>query len=216
MRLAQFVPCFLLGLALGCGGDSDSDSTDSGTMGSTTMGSTTSTTSTSGTTSGTSVTTSSSSSSTTGGASHLPADGSAASIAAFLEAEGYKDTGWVPASDGPVPEDVGSPHGTVRVYLSPELVAFRQANPDPLVAPVAAGVMAVKEFYDASTVVGKAVIFYPGTDVVYHCYGPQGRCASTIDETTLDTAVWGDEEADAVGQCNLCHGGNVFTELPAD
>ena len=98
--------------------------------------------------------------------------------------------------------------------MSPELVAFRQANDDPTDLPAVPGAMAVKELYDASSVVGKAVIFYPGADVVYYCYGPEGRCASGSAATTPDTALWGDEDANTVNQCNVCHGGNVFTELP--
>lgn len=206
MRLAQCVPCvFLLGLALGCGDDSDGGSDDGGTMG-TTMGATTSPS----TTAGTSNTTSSSSSSTTGGASNVPPDGSAASITAFLEAEGYKGTGWLPVHD-PM---AGSPHGEVMVYMSPELVAFRQANADPLEAPAVPGSMAVKELLDGATVVGKAAIFYPGADVVYYCYGPAGRCVTGSLESTPATALWG--EASAVTQCDGCHGGNVFSRLPAN
>jgi len=176
----------------------------------TTMGATTSPS----TTVGTSNTTSSSSSSTTGGASNVPPDGSAASITAFLDAESYKDAAWLSVHDAPSAAQPGSPHGEVKVYLSPELVAFRQANDDLLDAPAVPGSMAVKELYDAGTVVGKAVIFYPGADVVYYCYGPAGRCASGSLETTSATALWGEERATPVSQCNVCHGGNVFTELP--
>jgi hypothetical protein len=105
----------------------------------------------------------------------------------------------------------------VRVYLSPALVTFIQENPDALMDledPAVPGAMAVKEFYDADTVVGKAAIFYPQTDVVYYCYGPEGRCASGTALTTPETALWGDDGAAPVSTCNVCHSGLVYTGLP--
>lgn len=145
----------------------------------------------------------------------MPMDGSAESISVFLEAEGYKDAGWVSVHDAPAEATVGSPHGRVRIYLSPALAAFRETNPDVLEEPAVPGAMAVKEFYDdASAIVGKAAIFYPATDVVYYCYGAEGRCTSGRPATTIDAPDWGDEDAAPVSLCDGCHSGLVFTELP--
>lgn len=215
---ASLTAALLLGFAFGCSDDSGDDSgANNTTNGATTNGATTSsgtTNTTSGTTATTSATMSTTATSTTGGVSNVPADGSAESITAFLESEGYKDTGWVSVHDAPVPESPGSPHGDVRVYLSPALAEFKTANPDPLDEPSVPGAMAVKELYDGTTVVGKAAIFYPASDVVYYCYGPAGRCATGHDATTIDAPEWGDGSASAVGQCDTCHAGLVFTELP--
>jgi len=219
---ASLTAALLLGFAFGCSDDSGGDSGDNNATGATTSGVTTSsgttssgtTNTTSGTTATNSATMSTTATSTTGGASNVPADGSAESITAFLEAEGYKETGWVSVHDAPVPETPGSPHGDVRVYLSPALAAFKETNPDPLDEPAVPGAMAVKELYDGTTVVGKAVIFYPASDVVYYCYGPAGRCATGREATTIEAPDWGDGSASAVGQCDTCHAGLVFTELP--
>ncbi|HEU5076264.1 MAG TPA: hypothetical protein VFU02_18855, partial [Polyangiaceae bacterium] len=213
MRLVQLSPSFLyaallLGLAFGCSDDSGDGSESTSTTNATTTGTSTTGTSTTGTTgttgtsttgtatsTSTSVTNTASSTatatSTTGGDSSVPADSSAAAIAAFLEAEGYKESGWVSVHDAPVPPSVGTPHGTVRVYMSPALVAFRQSNPDLLEEPAVPGAMAVKEMYDGETIVGKAVTFYPADEVFYFCYGPDGRCASGRAATTIDAPEWG-------------------------
>jgi len=221
----------LFGFAVGCSDDASEDPGDTSTMNTgamttatvntaTTGASTTGASTTGASTTGASTTgasTTSSATSTTGGSGgSVPADGSAAAITAFLEAEGYKAEGWVSVHDAPVPPSVGTPHGTVRVYMSPALVAFRQSNPDLLEEPAVPGAMAVKEMYDdaGATLVGKAVTFYPANDVVYYCYGPESRCASGRPATTIDAPEYGDEDGDSVGQCDVCHSGLVFTELP--
>lgn len=230
MRSVHVMPYYLsasmlLGFAFGCSDDSGGGSDGTGTMSSTgTMGSvtTTGTTGAGGTTTSTSTDTSASTTdtttatSTTGGPDNsVPADGSQAAITAFLQAEGYKGDGWVSVHDAPVPPTQGTPHGNVRVYMSPALVAFRQVEPDPLEEPAVPGAMAVKEMYDdASALVGIAVIFYPDTEVIYYCYGPEGRCASGRPATTIDAPEYGDARASSVGSCNICHSGNVYTELP--
>lgn len=219
---ASLVAALFLGLASGCSDDSggsedntaSNGSTSGGTTNTATTNPTTSNTTASNTAASNTTAVTSTASSTTGGASNVPPDGSAASITAFLEAEGYKEEGWVSVHDAPVPETPGSPHGEVRVYLSPALAAFKQTNPDPLEEPNVPGAMAVKELYEASAVVGKAVIFYPASDVTYFCYGPAGRCATGHDATTIDAPEWGDGSASAVNQCDTCHAGLVFTELP--
>lgn len=218
---ACLVTGMLFGFALGCSDDASDSAETTGTV-STVTNTATMNTATASSTSGatnTSATTStvtSTATSTTGGAANVPADGSAAAITAFLEAEGYKEQGWVSVHDAPVPPSQGTPHGTVRVYMSPALVAFRAGNPDLLEEPAVPGAMAVKEMYDdaGATLVGKAVTFYPENDVVYFCYGPEGRCASGRPATTIDAPDYGDEDGDSVSQCDVCHSGLVFTELP--
>ena len=242
MRSAHFMPysflsaAMLLGFAFGCSDDSGDDPNTTGTMGTGTMTTAATSTVTTGTATGTgttgtattgtattgtanvtsTVTATNTATSTTGGSDgSVPADGSQAAITAFLEAEGYKGEGWVSVHDAPVPPTQGTPHGNVRVYMSPALVTFRQGNPDLLEEPAVPGAMAVKEMYDdASTLVGKAVTFYPANEVVYYCYGPDGRCASGRPATTIDAPEYGDEDGDSVDQCDVCHSGNVYTELP--
>lgn len=221
---ACLVTAMLFGFALGCSDDSGDGSGDTNTVGTPTTGTPTTgtmntatmTTATASSTTGSTDTVTATATSTTGGGdSSVPADGSAEAISAFLEAEGYKEAGWVSVHDAPVPPSIGTPHGTVRVYMSPALVAFRQSNPDVLEEPAVPGAMAVKEMFDdAETLVGKAVIFYPESDVIYYCYGPDGRCSSGRPATTIDAPQYGDASASAVGQCNVCHSGLVFTELP--
>ncbi len=110
---------------------------------------------------------------------------------------------------------MGSPHGSVRVYMSPALVAFRTDNPDPLVKPAAPGVMAVKEFFDEQgAVVGHGVIYYPDNELYYYCYGPADRCATGSQASTMDTAQWGGANDAAVSTCHGCHFENIYTELP--
>src|SRR5688572_23000365 len=115
MRLVHVSPTFLyaallLGLAFGCSDDADDGSESTSTTGTSTTGASTTGASTTGTgttgtgttgtgTTGTSTsatntaTSSATATSTTGGNSSVPADSSAEAIAAFLEAEGYKESG---------------------------------------------------------------------------------------------------------------------------
>ncbi len=219
---ACLTTAMLFGFALGCSDDSGDSAETSGAMSTATVNTATmNTASASSTTGATNTVTATSTvastaTSTTGGDASVPADGSAEAITAFLEAEGYKAEGWVSVHDAPVPPSVGTPHGTVRVYMSPALVAFRQGNPDLLEEPAVPGAMAVKEMYDdaGATLVGRAVTFYPANDVVYFCYGPDGRCASGRAATTIDAPEYGDEDGESVKSCNVCHSGLVFTELP--
>jgi hypothetical protein len=219
---ACLVTGILFGFALGCSDDSGESSTSTGTVNTATVNTATMNTATASSTSGATntaaatSTVTSTATSTTGGDSSVPPDGSAAAIAAFLEAESYKEQGWVSVHDAPVPPSQGTPHGTVRVYMSPALVAFRQGNPDLLEEPAVPGAMAVKEMYDdaGTTLVGKAVTFYPANDVFYFCYGPEGRCASGRPASTIDAPDYGDEDGDSVSQCDVCHSGLVFTILP--
>lgn len=219
---ACLVTAMLFGFAVGCSDDtsSETDTATSATMNTATVNTATMNTATTSSTTGTAntatATATSTATSTTGGDNSVPPDGSAEAITAFLEAEGYKEGGWLSVHDAPVPPSVGTPHGMVRVYMSPALVAFRQSNPDLLEEPAVPGAMAVKEMYDdaGATLVGKAVTFYPASDVVYFCYGPEGRCASGRPATTIDAPEYGDEDGDSVGQCDVCHSGLVFTELP--
>lgn len=146
----------------------------------------------------------------------LPADESSASIAAFIQAQSFTDASWT--SIHAMPTEVGSgSHDSARAYFSPALVEFRTNNTDLNVAPDAPGVMAVKEMYDdMGAVVGYAVIYYPREgDHYYWCYGPAGRCASTLDEIPSDTPIWGPHNTSGeVSSCSFCHNGNIFTTLP--
>lgn len=232
--------CLIPTLAMGCGGGSDpgaatggtgtgtGTSTNTSTSATSTSAGGSSTTGTSATTTGTSTTSTGTTGSTTNGAGGtggggtptgpLPADESAASITAFLQSSGYTDASWLSIHQAPTPSEEGSvsPHGTVRVYMSPALVAARQANPNLNEAPTDQGVMAVKEMYDdAQALVGHAVLYYPQQgSVFYYCYGPAGRCSSESGEATMAAPEWGAPSASAVSSCRFCHGGNIFTELP--
>ena len=220
----------LVGSAFGCSDDSGGDdpgtnNTGGGTMNTATMNTATVNTATATTAPTTSTTASTNTAtSTTGGGGgdiDLPADSSAAAITAFLEAEGYKGEGWTSVTEAPVPPTIGTPHGNVRVYLSQAVLDFREANQDEdnvlAVAPAVPGAMAVKEMFDeGTTIVGKAVIFYPANDVFYYCYGPEERCASGHPATTIDAPEWGNEDEAVVNQCKSCHSGNVYTAYPPE
>src|SRR5690606_28251032 len=152
------------------GGGSTTTGTSATTTGtsatSTTTGTSATTTATSATSTGTTGSTSSGAGGTGGSlpTGPLPADESAASITTFLQSAGYTDASWLAIHQAPTPSEEGSvsPHGTVRVYMSPALVAARTANPDLNQAPTDQGVMAVKEMYDdAQALVGHAVLYYP-------------------------------------------------------
>ena len=194
---------------------SSGGSMTSGGVGGSTAASTTATSSSSATASSSETASASTGAATTGGSASLPADPSAAGITAFLQASGHTDPSWLSVHDTPTTAEIPWHGGAVRVYMSPALVEARTQNPDPLVAPAAPGVMAVKEFYDeANALVGASVIYYPDATLYYYCYGPAGRCSGESPDTTMDAPIWGEASAEAVSSCRGCHAGNIFTELP--
>jgi hypothetical protein len=148
----------------------------------------------------------------------MPADSMFPSIAAFLESEGYKTTGWVP--DGAMPRDgtPTSPHGRVIVYLNDIAVASKTA----MDAPLAFDSMAVKEFYDdGGLVVGRAAMWKTQENTTtndrpawtFYCVGPMGRCYTNSEEYTAAAPVYS-QGAMPFGECSGCHGGLIYTDPP--
>jgi hypothetical protein len=132
---------------------------------------------------------------------------------AWLTAMSYTQNGWV--SDVAAPRDASStvsPHGRVRVWFNPTLVAsFAAGNGMIGATPHPANSMAVKELYDGETLVGHAVSLKldataGGSGWQYYCKGPAERCYSGSDATALFAK--GDLN------CGSCHGGLVFTTPP--
>lgn len=206
----------------GCSSDKADHTGDTAaaTTGTSTTGDTASTSDASTTGSGGTTGTGGAASTTMGGTAgtgmtdtSVPPSDSMEDIYAFLESGGYEQEGWLSALDTPREPEAGStsPHGMVRVYLSPAVVEFKQMEPDAGVSPAVPGAMAVKEFYDdpQGSPLGFAVLYYFGGSWTYYCYGPAGRCAGGTSESTSDTALYGD-----VSDCRFCHGGNVYTSLP--
>ena len=73
--------------------------------------------------------------------------------------------------------------------------------------------MAVKEFYDGTTVVGHAAMLKVDAGAgaatwQYYCKGPAGRCYAG---SLADTASFAKND----NNCGLCHGGFIFTNPSA-
>jgi hypothetical protein len=186
-----------LSLLNGCG--SNATPTGTGASGATGTAGTTSTTGTAGTAGN-------------GLTGSTPADGSQAAIAAYLQAETYKQSPW--KSETVMPREASSPvspHGRVRVWMNDTLVSSLKAgNGEFGGLPHIAGSMAVKEFYDASDVrLGTAAMLkLPGADAwrLYCNSTVRARCGV---QATLPFYA---DETDL--SCNGCHGGLIFNKAP--
>jgi hypothetical protein len=141
-----------------------------------------------------------------------PSDGSQAAIAAYLQAETYRQSPW--KSETAAPREATStvsPHGRVRVWMNDTLVAsFKAGNGELGGTPHLPGSMAVKEFYDASDVrLGAAAMLkLPGADAwkLYCNSSVQARCG------IKDKLPFYADETDL--SCNGCHGGLIFNKAP--
>lgn len=154
------------------------------------------------------------------GPMNVPADESAASMTAFITSESYKGAEWMAETDAPREASSGvSPHGRVRVYLNETLLDSLAASNGGVGSmsgvPHTAGSMTVKEFYDeADVLVGIGALYKFGeaaNDWAMWCYGPSGRCSSTVDAESIDAPM---HEINAFA-CGACHGGNIFTDPSA-
>ena len=140
----------------------------------------------------------------------VPTDLSVQGLAAFLEQERYQQTGWTPESAAPRPQENGSPHSTVRVWLNDVAVAGQAKDPENL--PVDS--MAVKELFEGDTLVGVASVLKttegeaPNT-WLYYCYGPAGRCSTNDPEATKEDPIYG-RGLDV--SCGFCHAA-IITSL---
>lgn len=151
------------------------------------------------------------------GPTNLPADETAEAMTAFITSEAYKGEEWTAETDQPREASSGvSPHGSVRVYLNDTLIQSVAAGNGGVASASGvshtAGSMTVKEFYDDATLVGVGVLYKYGegaNDWAMWCYGPAGRCSSTVPANTVDNPM---HEINAFA-CAACHGGNVFTTL---
>lgn len=142
----------------------------------------------------------------------VPTDLSAEGLTAFLEEERYRQTGWTPESEAPRPQESGSPHSTVRVWLNDVTVAAQAEDPENL--PVDS--MAVKELFEGDTLVGIATVLKttegesPNT-WLYYCYGPAGRCSNNDPEATKEEPIYG-RGLDV--SCGYCHSGIITSLTP--
>jgi hypothetical protein len=132
----------------------------------------------------------------------------------WLTAMSYTQNGWV--GDAAVREasSTVSPHGRVRVWFNPTMIASIAAGNGAMIGapPHTVNSMVVKELYDAETLVGHAVSLKVdagpgGGGWQYYCKGPAERCYSGSDAATALFAK-GDLN------CGSCHGGLVFATPP--
>lgn len=133
----------------------------------------------------------------------VPTDVSAEGIAAFLDEGRHRGSGWTPESEAPRAQEEGSPHSTVQVWLNDVALAGEVEDPDNLPADS----MAVKELYEADTLVGIAAIIKTAedggpNDWLYYCYGPAGRCSNSDPEAPKEAPIYG---TGLDVSCGFCH-----------
>lgn len=142
----------------------------------------------------------------------VPAMLTQAAWESWLTAMSYTQNGWV--SETPAARDPGAvtPHGRVRVWFNPTLVASFAAGNGAMIGspPHSVNSMSVKELYDGDTLVGHAAALKldatsGGGGWQYYCKGPADRCFTGNDPATALFAK-GDLN------CGSCHGGLVFTK----
>ena len=137
----------------------------------------------------------------------VPTDTSASGLATFLDGGRYQESGWTPETDAPRPQESGSPHSTVRVWLNDVGIAGQAEDPENL--PVDS--MAVKELFEGDTLVGIAALLKTeeGSNPnawVYYCYGPVGRCSTSDPEASKDDPIYG---RGLNVSCGYCHSGII-------
>jgi hypothetical protein len=148
--------------------------------------------------------------------STIPTENSLPAWEAFLAAGSYTQNGWISETATPR-EDASmgvSPHGRVRVWFNPTLVASQKAGngATTMAPPHTAESMVVKELYEADTLAGYAVSLKVDptggpSAWFYYCKGPANRCSTGSVPTTALFAK-GDLN------CGGCHGGFVLTQAP--
>lgn len=157
----------------------------------------------------------------------LPADRSAASIKAWLDANSY--SAWVADAATPRPtavdEETGMPlssvHGDgIKVFSNPILQASAAAGKGVYMGEVPHDVhsFSVKEMYDATgtTLEGRAVMWRNDAGWTYYCDGPGSRCSTEEDATPLAEPLWEEVPDNGFGEisCVFCHAGLIFAPVP--
>lgn len=140
----------------------------------------------------------------------VPTDTSVQGIAAFLDGERYKQTGW--QSETAEPRDSDPSHGEqVHLWMNETAITGQEDDPDNL--PVDS--MAVKELYAGGDRVGVAALLKTDEGStseawLFFCHGPAGRCSHAEPEHPVDDPLYGRGLA---VDCGFCHAG-IITEFP--